>query len=465
MSEDKKRTELGKMTTDSVWKLVFLLSVPTVLSMLISSVYNTADTFFVSKLGDSATGAVGIVFSLQSIIQAFGYGIGMGCGSLVSRSLGAGDREGANRYASSAVAAAAAVGIVIGSIGLLATDPMLRMFGSTETILPNARGYARYILIGAPIMCVSFTLNNILRAEGHATFSMIGLTVGGLINMALDPFYIFTLGYGVKGAAMATVLSQFISFTILLCFFLMQKSCITLSVRFISRKLSDYLLIIRTGIPTVFRQGLGSIATTLLNIQAAAFGDPAIAAVSIASKVYMLLRSLLIGVGQGFQPVAGYNYGAKKYSRVKKAFLVATVIGSTISSASALVILLFPTQVMEFFNPESQTTVDFGVRMLRFLGLSLPVLAYSTFVNQLYQSLGYVKGATFLASCRQGIFFIPLILILPRVMGETGIQITQAAADLLTFAVSVPFRVYFFRRLPREDGAELHARAELNKKN
>lgn len=464
MSAAVKKTELEKMTTESVWKLVFCLSVPTVLSMLISSVYNTADTFFVSKLGDSATGAVGIVFALQSIIQAFGYGIGMGCGSLVSRRLGADDREGASKYASSAVAAAGAVGLFICIIGLAATDPMLRLFGSTETILPHARGYARYILIGAPIMCVSFTLNNILRSEGHATFSMIGLTVGGLINMALDPFYIFTLGYGVAGAAMATVLSQFISFVILLCFFLMKKSCISLSVRRVSRKFSDYLLIVRTGLPTVFRQGLGSVATTLLNNGAGVFGDPAIAAVSVASKVYMLLRSLIIGVGQGFQPVAGYNYGAKLYSRVKRAFLAATVIGSAISCTTALCILIFPSQIMGFFNPESQATVDFGVKMLRFLGLSLPVLAYSTFVNQLYQSLGYVKGATFLASCRQGIFFVPLILILPLVIGETGIQISQAAADILTFVVSVPFNIYFFRKLPKNDGEEIPARVSKQKR-
>lgn len=463
MRVNAKKTELEKMTTESVWKLVFLLSIPTVLSMLISSVYNTADTFFVSKLGDSATGAVGIVFALQSIIQAFGYGIGMGCGSLVSRHLGAGDREGANKYASSAVAAAAAVGAVICVIGFAATDPMLRLFGSTETILPHARGYTRFILLGAPIMSVSFTLSNILRSEGHATFSMIGLTVGGLINMALDPLFIFTFGCGVAGAAMATVISQFISFTILLCFFLMKKSCISLSFGSISRKFSDYSLIVRTGLPTVFRQGLGSVATTLLNNGAGMFGDPAIAAVSIASKLYMLLRSLIIGVGQGFQPVAGYNYGARLYGRVKKSFLAATVIGSAVSFTSALCILIFPTQIMGFFNPETQATVDFGVRMLRFLGLSLPVLAYSTFVNQLYQSLGYVKGATFLASCRQGIFFIPLILILPRVIGETGIQMSQAAADLLTFAVSIPFNIYFFRMLPRNDGEEPPTRTAKKK--
>lgn len=444
----KGKSDLERMTTESVWKLVVLLSIPTVMSMLITSVYNAADTYFVGQIGDnSATGAVGIVFSVQSVIQAFGYGIGMGCGSLVSRCLGADDRKGANVYASSSVAASALLGAVIALIGLVFTDPMLRLFGSTETILPHARGYARYILIGAPIMCVSFTLNNILRSEGHATLSMIGLTSGGVINIILDPLFIFTLGFGVSGAAMATVISQCVSFLILLIFFLVGKSAVTLSPKSISRHPRDYLKIIKTGFPTVCRQGLGSLATALLNVQARAFGDPAIAAVSIASKVYVLLRSLIIGVGQGFQPVAGYNYGAKKYGRVKQAFVAAVTVGSVISCLSALAMGFLPTQIMTFFNAADDVTLDFGCKMLRFLSFSLPVLAYSTFVNQLYQSLGFVKGATFLASCRQGIFFIPLILLLPSLIGKTGVQITQAAADILTFFVSIPFNIYFFRKL------------------
>lgn len=454
-SADKSAGEYKKMTESSVTGLVLKLSVPTVVSMLITSAYNMADTYFVSSLGNSATGAVGIVFSIQSVIQAVGFGIGMGCSSLISRKLGERDKDAADRYASSGFVCAVTFGLLLMLIGLIDLDGMMRLFGSTDTILPYACSYGFVILLGAPVMCSSFVLNNILRAEGRANMSMIGLCAGGVVNIILDPIFIYTLDFGVQGAAIATVISQCVSFTILICFFISGKSIVKLSPACVSRRFTDYFTLIKTGFPTICRQGLGSLSTTLLNISVRPYGDAAVAAVSIANKIYMLLRNMIIGVGQGFQPVAGYNYGAGKPDRVKKSFLVATVIGSVFSCAAALTAGLFGGSLMALFRGGDTEVIEIGRLMLIFMSASLPVLAYSTYVNQLYQGLGFVFGATFLASCRQGIFFIPLILILPRVMGLVGIQSAQAIADLATFAVSVPFRIWFFRRvLNKRDNKE-----------
>ncbi len=439
--------EYKRMTESSVTKLVLSLSLPTILSQMITSVYNMADTFFVTCLGDSAVGGVSIVYALQSIIQAVGFGLAMGAGSLVSRKLGEKEDDDANKYASCAFFSALLCGLLLTLGGLVNLKGLLRVFGSTETILPYATKYAFIILLGAPIMCASFVLNNILRAEGKATFSMLGLMAGGVVNMLLDPIFIFGANMGVAGAALATVVSQCISFLILISFYLSGRSIVKLSIKRLSRRLGDYMLIVKTGLPTVFRQGLGSLSTTLLNVRVKVYGDAAIAAVGIANKIYMLLRSFVIGVGHGFQPVAGYNYGSGKYKRVKKAFWVSTALATTVSCLASLAMFLFSRQIIELFSPESAEATEIGARMLIYIACALPFLGYSTFVNQLYQSLGYVKGATILASCRQGIFFVPLIFILPLFWKLDGILMTQPVSDLCTFFVSIPFNIYFLRRV------------------
>lgn len=445
-SARKNAVEYKRMTESPVFGLVLRLSVPTTFSMLITSIYNLADTYFVSGLGNAATGAVGVVFSIQSIIQAIGYGFGMGAQSLISRKLGEKKQEEAELYGTSGFVAAFLMGTLILLLGCLDLPLVMRLFGSTETALPLACNYGGWILLGAPIFCSSFVLNNILRAEGKATLSMVGLCTGGLLNIVLDALFILVCNMGIAGAAIATVISQFVSFLILASFFLTKKSTVQVDLRKTSRHLRDYATVFRVGLPTVFRQSLGSVATTLLNHAVRPYGDAAMAAVSIANKIYMLLRSMLIGVGQGFQPVAGFNYGAHRFDRVRRSFNVAVLIGTAYGVAAATVLVLFSGQIIGWFRPGDTEVIRIGGRMLLYLGLSLPVLGYSTFVNQLYQSLGFVAPATFLASCRQGIFFVPLILILPATVGLTGIQLTQALADLITFAVSIPFHIRMFRR-------------------
>ncbi len=436
-----------KMTETPIARLLISLSLPTVANMLLTAVYNMTDTYFVTSLGDSAIGGVGIVFAIQSLIQAVGFGVSMGSGSIVSLKLGEKDNKYANRIASSGILMGFVLGFLIAVICLSFLNPILRVIGATETILPFARDYAIVILIAAPLMCTSYVTGPLLRAEGRATYSMLVGMAGGLINMVLDPIFIFVFKMGVRGAAIATALSQVISFSLAIGFYVLDKGVIKLSVKYISRDIKDYWLIIKTGAPTVFRQGLSSVATTLLNGQAKIYGDSAVAAISIANKVYMLIRSIVLGVGQGFQPIAGYNFGAKKHDRVKKAFIIATIFGSLVSVLGAVACAIVPKEIIEILGAENPEVLKIGQRMLTFYAVALPFLGFSSYVNMMYQSLGFVKGATFLASCRQGIYFIPLILILPYFLKLDGVIISQSLADVLTFLTAIPFCVWFIKRI------------------
>ena len=433
-----------RMLHTPIPRLITSLALPTVASQLISVFYNTADTYFVSKLSTSASAAVGVVFSLMSIIQAFGFGIGMGCGSIVSRSLGNRDNERADCIASSAFFAAAVMGLVLCIAGLAALEPLMRLLGSTDTILPYSAGYARIILLAAPVMCSSFILSNLLRAEGEATLSMWGLCAGGLLNVALDPLFIFGFRMGIAGAALATALSQLVSFAILGWFFLHGKSIVRIRVRDISRSPRDYGQIFLVGFPTICRQGFASLSSALLNNAAAVYSDAAVAAVTISNKVYLLIRSVIIGIGQGFQPVAGYNFGAGDQKRTRQAFWFSTLLGTIVCIVSAALIALFPDTIMHFFRDDAEVT-RIGRQALLYACAVMPLMAYSTYVNQLYQCLGFHRAATLLASCRNGLLYVPLILLLPRLLDITGVEMSQPGADLLTFLVSIPFQIWFFR--------------------
>ena len=439
-SEEQHR----RMLQTPVPKLVLSLAAPTVASQLISIIYNTADTYFVSQISTSASAAVGVVFSLSSIIQAYGFGVAMGASSLISLRLGEKKDHKANGYASSGFFAELVGGLLMLIFGLLFLEPLMRALGATETMLPHACAYGR-ILIGAPIMCCSFVLNCILRAEGAAVVSMIGLCSGGLINIALDPLLIFTFEMGTAGAAIATVASQCVSFAILSIAFLRGRSIVHLHPKYVSCHMRDYGQIIAVGFPTIARQGMASLASALMNIQGAIYGDAAVAALTISNKIYLLVRNVMIGIGQGFQPVAGYNYGAGDRKRTREAFLFATKLGTGICILAAGVIAAFAGSIIAWFRNDEQV-VAIGRVALLYACAVMPFMAYSTFVNQLYQCLGFKLPATVLASLRQGICFLPLIFILPHYLGLAGVQATQPASDLLTFFICIPFQIAFFRK-------------------
>ena len=434
-----------KMLQTPISKLVLSLAAPTVASQLISIIYNTADTYFVSQISTSASAAVGVVFSLQSIIQAYGFGVAMGASSLISLRLGEKKDREANGYASSGFLAEFVGGLLMLIFGLLFLDPLMRALGATDTMLPHARAYGRIILMGAPIMCCSFILNCILRAEGAAMYSMIGLCSGGLLNIALDPLLIFTFQMGTAGAAIATVASQCVSFVILAIAFLRGRSIVHLRPRYISRHPRDYAKIISVGFPTIARQGMASLASALMNLQGAIYGDAAVAALTISNKIYLLVRSVIIGIGQGFQPVAGYNYGAGDRKRTREAFTFATKLGTVVCLLAGGIIAAFAAPIMGWFRADDQV-IAIGRVALLYACAVMPFMAYSTFVNQLYQCLGFRLPATILASLRQGICYLPLIFILPHFLGLRGVQMTQPASDLLTFFICIPFQIAFFRK-------------------
>jgi putative MATE family efflux protein len=344
------------------------------------------------------------------------------------------------------------MGLVILIGGLLALRPLMRLLGSSETMLPYSCDYARYILLGAPIMCVSYELSSVLRSEGEASLAMIGLCTGSVLNIGLDPLLIFTCGLGISGAAIATVISQTVSMLILLSFFLRGKSIVRLNLLHVSRRFSDYLLIVSTGLPTICRQGLMSVATAMLNVQSGVYGDAAVAAMTITNKVYMICRHIVMGIGQGFQPVAGYNYGAGKKARVKEAFGFALMVGTVICLITGSLVFLYRTQIVGWFRNDPDV-ISIASRALLYTSYIVPVLAYSTYVNHLYQSLGFRKQATLLAACRQGIMFFPLIFTLPRLFGLDGVLFVQPAADFLTFLVSIPFQIWFFKKQLRADAS------------
>lgn len=440
-----------RMMDTPIPRLVTSLAIPTVIGMLITVIYNTADTYFVSQINKSASAAVGAVYAVMAIIQAIGFGLGVGAGSLISRKLGAKENEAASRYASSAFFAAVLIGGGIAALGLSVLEPFLRLLGCTDTMMPYAIPYARFILLSAPVSCATFVLSNALRSEGYSTLATVGVSSGGILNVILDPILIFGLDMGTGGAALATGISQAVSFLILLAMFLSGKSIVRIGFRHVSRSFGDYRLIAATGLPTICRQGLGSVAAAVLNIQAIAYGgDAAGAAITIAGKVYVLVRNIVIGFGQGFQPVAGFNYGAGNRRRAWQSFTFATWVGSVVCVLFAVVTVLFAEPIMGWFSDDTEV-LRIGIRYIWLSGAVMPFMAFSTYVNQLYQCLGFKGQATFLASCRQGIFFLPAVLLLPLGLRTLGVVAAQPLADFCTFLVSIPFLILFYRRYVRGD--------------
>lgn len=457
MERSDSENQYLRMTETPVPKLIASLAIPTIISMLVTSIYNLADTYFVACLkSDSATGAVGVVFALMAIIQAVGFALGLGSGAIISRLLGQQKKDEADRIFCSGFAAALVLGLLVTVFGLLFLDPLMRLLGSTDSILPYARDYGRYILLGAPVMTGSFVLNNVLRSEGHATLSMVGITAGGILNIILDPIFIFVFDMGIAGAAIATVLSQCVSFLILLSCFVTKKSMLRLSARHVSPKLMVYVDILRTGLPSFCRQGLASVATAALTVAASVYGDSAVAAMSVVGRVFMFILSVLIGFGQGYQPVVGYNYGAKRFDRVKESFFFTLKTGFLMMSVLAVAGWFAAPLVVGLFG--SGTMLEIGIYAMRAQCVGLLFLPVGIVSNMTFQSIGKSWQATFLSSARQGVYFLPLILILPAVWELRGVQLTQPLADVLTFVTCIPFLIFFFREL----GAKIAGATEVN---
>ncbi len=425
------------MTTAPVPKLVTSLAVPTIISMLITAFYNIADTYFVGKINTQATAAVGIAFSVMAIIQALGFFFGHGSGNYISRKLGAQDTRSAEKMASTGFFCALIVGVFISFLGLLFITPLSKILGSTSTILPYTEKYLGIVLLGAPFMAASLVLNNQMRFQGNAVYAMIGITVGAVINIGLDPLLMFTFGLGISGAAIATVTSQVCSFLLLL---MMEHKGNNIRIRWENFTPTPDMLkeIVQGGTPSLFRQGLSSVATICLNHSAGMYGDAAIAGMSIVTRICAFINSFVIGFGQGFQPVCGFNYGAKIYERVKSGFWFCVRVGSLFLLVCSVVGFILAPEIIETFRKGDPAVTAIGTNALRWQLISLPLCAWIVLCNMMLQTIRKPIPATILAASRQGMFFIPLIWVLPLFFGLPGVEITPAIADVCSALLAVP---------------------------
>ncbi|MBP5307921.1 MAG: MATE family efflux transporter [Clostridia bacterium] len=432
----------SQMTDTPIPKLVILLAIPTILSMLVTALYNMADTYFIGRIKGtaeqvtSATGAAAVVFSLMSVIQACGFFFGQGSGNFISRELGDKNRESAEKMATFGFVSSLIFGGIIAVSGLVFINPLTRALSPTETIFPYAKDYVKYILMGAPLMCGSFVLNNQMRFQGNAAISMVGIISGAVINVALDALFIIGLGMGTDGAGLATLIGQGCGFVVLYIGMLLGNN---VKIRIFSYRFSwKYMReVIGGGTPSLARQGLSSVASMCLNYAAEGYGgDATIAAMGIASRIMAFCFSAVLGFGQGFQPVCGFNYGAKRYDRVKEGFYFSLKVSYGIMAAVITAIFVFAPQVVRLFRNDA-AVISTGALSLRAQCLAFTGVPLITYTNMMLQTIGKVIPATVLSMGRQGIFFLPAVFLLPLLLGVYGIIAAQPAADVLCFSLAV----------------------------
>ena len=434
------------LTETPIPKLIPALAVPTIISMLVTGIYNSADTYFVGRISTEATAAVGLVFTVMALIQALGFFCGQGSANYLARLLGAGERQKANEVAVMGFAMAFVIGVLLAVFGNLEADRLADWIGATSSSRPDTVAYMRIILLGAPFMTCQFVINNQLRFQGSAMYAMIGLMCGAVMNIALDPILMFGFGLGIRGAAIATISGQFVSFVALFIGSRMGDN-IRLSIHNLRPEPAYIASIAANGFPSLMRQGMAAVSTLLLNRYANFYGgDPAIAGMSIVSRILMLIMSALVGFGQGYQPVCSYNYGAGLYARVKEGYRFCVKYGTVILAAFAALCLLFAEPVVGWFR-EDPDVVAVGAAALRWQAAALPLMATSILTNMMMQATGKSLKSSITSSARNGIFFIPLILVLPRLFGLRGVEMTQAIADVLTFILAVPMAYSELRKM------------------
>jgi putative MATE family efflux protein len=447
------------MTETPIPKLIRIMAVPPVISMLITAIYNLADTFFVSQISTSASAAVGIIFSLMAIIQAVGFTLGMGAGLNISRLLGRQDRESAHQYASVSFFGGLAIGVLFMLTGLFILEGLVLRLGATPTIFPYARDYARIILFGTPFMIASYVLNNTLRSQGNSFQAMIGIGAGAALNIALDPLFIFVFGWGIAGAAIATIMGQIVSFFLLIVMISGSTGGARVGWRYFRLSRQVVSSILSNGMPSFYRQILSSLATIAINVCARPYGDAAIAALSIATRINMFLLSAILGFGQGFMPVCGFNYGAERYRRVWESYLFCLKLAVSVLALVGVVVFFWATPIVRVFRREDLDVIRIGALTLRLQCVALPLQASTIINNMLAQALGKTRQAAVLAVTRQGLFLFPLVLTLPRIMGLLGIQAAQPLSDILSTCMMIIIMLPIVRAIKEKCAEETKAGA------
>ena len=441
LSDAEKRK---KMLNEPVQLLVCKMAVPTIISMLISALYNMADTYFVGQLDTVSTAAVGLALPLMNVIQAIGFFFGHGSGNYMSRKLGEGDSAASEKMADTSVLLSIVCGALMTAAGVIFLEPLVRLLGATPLLIEDGRSYVSVLLIGVPFIMASFTINNQLRFQGRAYLGMVGMAGGSVLNAALDPLFIYVMDMGVAGAALATIISQIASFIALMVIsgrIPFRKPRLSFSAEIVGA-------VLRFGTPSLFRQGMIGIAAICLNSVAKDFGEPVIAAITVVNKITMVGASIVIGFGQGFQPVCGFNSGAGRHDRVYRTFAFCIKASTAFITVFGAVVFAFAEQLIAVFRDDPEV-ISSGIPILRFQCVTGVFQGVIIMTNMIMQNLGKTVQSSILALARQGLFFIPLIYILPAALGLTGLQITQSCADLLTGLITLPMTAYTLGMLKR----------------
>ncbi|MBR4506894.1 MAG: MATE family efflux transporter [Bacteroidales bacterium] len=441
------------MTQRPVKLLVCKLAVPTIVAMVTTALYNVVDAAFIGRLSTGGTAGIGISFGYMTFIQALGFFFGHGSGNYISRALGAKDASSASVVASVGVITPLLIGLLTAVICLPNLSAMSRLLGATPDVVPYANDYLRYIVAATPFMMAALTLNNQLRLQGNARFGMIGIVSGAVLNIGLDPLFIFTLGMGVKGASLATAVSQIFAFCLLLAGTFKPES-VHITLRDFKPSLRVYYEIFRGGLPSLFRQLFNCAAAVSLNYCAALYAPAgqeasAVAAFAVVTRIMMFAFSVVLGFCQGFQPVCGFNYGAKLYGRVYESYMFALTVSTAFLIVISAVGFVFAPQIVALFRAEDPDLIAIGAVTLRWQCAAFPLVALSTATNMLFQNIRMTFPATLLSVCRNGLFFLPAVLLLPMWLGLQGVQMAQAVADVFTFILSLPYAVWIARKLKR----------------
>lgn len=443
----EKKREM--MLTAPVEGLVCRMAVPTIITMLITAFYNMADTYFVGRLDTASTAAVGLALPLMNVIQAIGFFFGHGSGNYMSRKLGDGDTEAADKMADTAVMMSLASGTLLAAAGLIFRRPLAALLGANDLLMEGTELYVSLLMPGVPFIMTSFVMNNQLRFKGSAYLGMIGMGIGSALNVILDPLFILVFDMRIKGAAIATVISQITGFVILL----KMSGRLPLRKPDISLNAETVVSVFRFGAPSLFRQGIMSVAAVCLSHAAVVYGEAMIAAISVVNKIVMVGASAVIGFGQGFQPVCGFNVGAGRFDRVKKMYIFCLKASTVFITAYGAVAFVLAPQLVRIFRDDPQV-IEAGIPLLRFQCVTAPLQGMIIMTNMLVQNMGKTLWASILAMARQGLFFIPLVFLLPSYLGAQGIQLTQSAADLLTALVTLPMMIYCIRTMSGGEAIE-----------
>ena len=458
--EQKRRDKRHSMMLEQpVARVIPTVAVPMIVAMLIDAIYNLTDTFFVSQLGTAATAAVGVNDSLMHLMRSVALAFGVGASSTISRLLGGKKDEYASRVASTTLLTAMVVISLLAAVAAILVGPLVLLLGATESVKPYSMQYARWFLLASPFTAGTVVLSQLLRAEGSTRYSMLGMVSGCILNIALDPLFIYGLDLGVAGAAMATGLSKLFSFSVLLVPFLRRRTLLEISLKLFTPKKALFLSVGRIGVPTFLRMSMLTLSSIVINNVAARFSDAALAAISVANKCTRLVGSGIIGLGQGFQPIAGYCWGARHYARIRKAFWTCSAMGACAAAVLGVAMgLLAPRLIYAFTASNDPEIIRLGSTMIISQCITMVPHVWVIIANGLFQALGRPVGTLVLGMSRQAICLIPSVVLLSRLFGVDGLTVSQATSDLLSALVALPMVIYLLRRIRQIELAEIKVR-------